>query len=286
MPKFLRPAEGTYTATATKPVPPFDGRKPLIAGNWKMNLNHLEAIALVQRLAFSLKEELFHTVEVAVLPPFVDIRSVQTLIDGDNLLIKYGAQDLSQHDSGAYTGDISGAMLAKLGCSFVTVGHSERRQYHGEDDALVNVKIKAAYRHGITPIVCIGEGLDVREDGGQVPHCTAQLDGALAGIPAEQAESIVIAYEPIWAIGTGKVATPDDAQEVCVAIRGRLEELYSPEVAAQVRVLYGGSVKATNAGEIVAEADIDGALVGGASLDGDEFAGICLAARPAKATRR
>jgi triosephosphate isomerase (TIM) len=285
MPKFLRPAEGTYTATATKPIPPFDGRKPLIAGNWKMNLNHLEAIGLVQKLAFSLKEELFHTVEVAVLPPFVDIRSVQTLIDGDNLLIKYGAQDLSQHDSGAYTGDISGAMLAKLGCSFVTVGHSERRQYHGEDDALVNAKVKAAYRHGITPIVCIGEGLDVREDGGQVPHCTSQLDGALAGIPAEQAESIVIAYEPIWAIGTGKVATPDDAQEVCVAIRGRLEELYSPELAAQVRVLYGGSVKATNAGEIVAQPDVDGALVGGASLDGDEFAGICLAARPAKAKR-
>jgi triosephosphate isomerase (TIM) len=286
MPKFLRPAEGTYTATATKPIPPFDGRKPLIAGNWKMNLNHLEAIALVQRLAFSLKEELFHTVEVAVLPPFVDIRSVQTLIDGDNLLIKYGAQDLSQHDSGAYTGDISAAMLAKLGCSFVTVGHSERRQYHGEDDALVNAKIKAAYRHGITPIVCIGEGLDVREEGDQVPHCTAQLDGALAGIPAEHAESIVIAYEPIWAIGTGKVATPEDAQEVCVAIRARLEELYSPELATQVRVLYGGSVKATNAREIVAQPDIDGALVGGASLDGDEFAGICLSVRPAKATRR
>ena len=285
MPKFLRPAEGTYTATATKPIPPYDGRKPLIAGNWKMNLNHLEAIALVQKLAFSLKEEVFHTVQVAVLPPFVDIRSVQTLIDGDNLLIEYGAQDISQHDSGAYTGDISGTMLAKLGCSYVTIGHSERRQYHGEDDALVNAKIKAAYRHGITPIVCVGEGLDVREDGGQVPHCTGQLDGALAGIPAEQAESIVIAYEPIWAIGTGKVATPDDAQEVCVAIRGRLEQLYSPELAARVRVLYGGSVKATNAGEIVAQPDIDGALVGGASLDGEEFAGICLAARPAKAKR-
>jgi triosephosphate isomerase (TIM) len=285
MPKFLRATEGSYNATATKPVPPYDGRKPFIAGNWKMNLNHLEAIALVQKLAFSLKEELFHTVQVAVLPPYVDIRSVQTLIDGDRLLIEYGAQDLSQHDSGAYTGDISGAMLAKLGCHFVVVGHSERRQYHGEDDALVNAKIKAAYRHGITPILCVGEGLDVREAGEHVPHCTTQLDGALAGIPAEQAESIVIAYEPIWAIGTGEVATPDDAQEVCAATRGRLEQLYSPELADRVRILYGGSVKANNAAEIVAQKDIDGALVGGASLDGEEFAGICLAARPTKAKR-
>jgi triosephosphate isomerase len=285
VPKFLRGNDGTYNATSTKPIPPFDGRKPLIAGNWKMHLNHLEAIALVQKLAFSLKEELFHTVEVAVLPPFTAIRSVQTLIDGDRLLIEYGAQDLSPHDAGAYTGDVSGTMLAKLGCSYVTVGHSERRHYHGEDDATVNSKVVAAYRNGITPILCVGENIDIREQGGQVPHCTSQLDGALANIAAEQAESIVIAYEPVWAIGTGKVATPDDAQAVCVAIRGRLEELYSPELAAGVRILYGGSVKSTNAAEIVAQHDIDGALVGGASLDGDEFAGICLAARPAKARR-
>jgi triosephosphate isomerase len=285
VPKFLRPSDTTFNAVSTKPIPPFEGRKPLIAGNWKMHLNHLEAIALVQKLAFSLKEELFHTVQVAVLPPFTHIRSVQTLIDGDKLLIEYGAQDLSPHDSGAYTGDISGPMLAKLGCRYVVVGHSERRQYHAEDDATVNTKIVAAFRNGLTPILCVGEGIYVREDGGQVPHCTTQLDGALAGIPAEQAESIVIAYEPVWAIGTGKVATPDDAQEVCVAIRGRLEQLYSPELAAGVRILYGGSVKSTNAGEILAQPDIDGALVGGASLDADEFAGICLAARPAKARR-
>jgi triosephosphate isomerase len=285
VPKFLRPSDATYNATSSKPLPPFEGRKPLIAGNWKMHLNHLEAIALVQKLAFSLKEELFHTVEVAVLPPFTDIRSVQTLIDGDRLLIEYGAQDLSPHDAGAHTGDISGTMLAKLGCSYVVVGHSERREHHHEDDATVNSKIVAAYRNGITPIVCVGENVDVREDGGQIEHCTGQLAGALAKIPAEQAESIVIAYEPIWAIGTGKVATPDDAQEVCVAIRGRLEQLYSPELAAGVRILYGGSVKATNAGEILARADVDGALVGGASLDADEFAGICLAARPAEARR-
>src|SRR5664279_1628248 len=180
MAKFLR--SDTYSASATKPPPPFEGRKPLIAGNWKMNLNHLEAIALVQKLAFSLKEELFHTVEVAVLPPFVDIRSVQTLIDGDRLLIEYGAQDLSPHDSGAYTGDISGPMLAKLGCAYVLVGHSERRQYHAETNEVVNSKIVAAYRNGLTPILCIGEPLEVRETLGQVGHCSAQLDGALVGI--------------------------------------------------------------------------------------------------------
>ncbi len=237
----------------------------------------------MQKLAFSLKEELFHTVQVAVLPPFVDIRSVQTLIDGDRLLIEYGAQDLSPHDSGAYTGDISGTMLAKLGCRFVTVGHSERREHHHEDDATVNAKTKAAFRHGITPIVCVGENVDVREAGEHITHCTRQIDGALAGLTTEQMESLVIAYEPVWAIGTGKVATPEDAQQVCAAIRSRIGQLYSPELAEQVRVLYGGSVKANNAAEILAQPDIDGALVGGASLDGEQFAGICLAARPAKA---
>jgi len=255
-------------------------RKPLIAGNWKMNLNHLEAIALTQKIAFSLKEEHFSAVETVVLPPFVDLRSVQTLVDGDRLLIGYGAQDLSPHDAGAYTGDISGTMLAKLGCSYVIVGHSERRQHHGEDDAMVNAKTKAAYRHGLTPILCIGELLEVREAEGHVAHCVTQLDAALDGITAEQATTIVIAYEPVWAIGTGKVATPADAQEVCAAIRSRLGELYSSELAAGVRVLYGGSVKAANAAEIVAQPDIDGALVGGASLDGPEFATIVLAARP------
>jgi triosephosphate isomerase (TIM) len=254
------------------------GRKPLIAGNWKMNLNHLEAIGLVQKLAFSLKENHFANTEVAVIPPFVDIRSVQTLVDGDRLLIRYGAQDLSPFDSGAYTGDISGPMLAKLGCTFVVVGHSERRQYHAEDDAVVNSKVVAAYRNGLTPILCVGEPLEIRQADGQIAHCSAQLDGALANVSAEHAESLVIAYEPIWAIGTGEVATPANAQEVCGALRTRLGELYSPSLAAGVRVLYGGSVKSTNAGEILAQPDVDGALVGGASLDGEEFAGICIAA--------
>jgi triosephosphate isomerase (TIM) len=263
-------------------VPP--QRKPLIAGNWKMNLNHLEAIALTQKIAFSLKEEHLTVVEAVVLPPFVDLRSVQTLVDGDRLLIGYGAQDLSPHESGAYTGDISGAMLAKLGCSYVVVGHSERREHHGEDDALVNAKVKAAYRHEIVPILCIGETLDVREADRQIAHCVAQLDGALAGVTAEQAASIVIAYEPVWAIGTGKVATPADAQEVCAAIREQLGVRYTTELAAGVRILYGGSVKASNATEIVAQPDVDGALVGGASLDGPEFATIVLAARPGRTT--
>ncbi|TLS42471.1 triose-phosphate isomerase [Streptomyces montanus] len=250
------------------------GRTPLMAGNWKMNLNHLEAIAHVQKLAFALADKDYEAVEVAVLPPFTDLRSVQTLVDGDKLKIKYGAQDLSAHDSGAYTGEISGSMLAKLKCTYVVIGHSERRQYHNETDELCNAKVKAAYKHGLTPILCVGEGLEIRKAGNQVSHTLAQVDGALKDIPAEQAESIVIAYEPVWAIGTGEVATPEDAQEVCGAIRGRLAELYSQELADQVRIQYGGSVKAGNVAAIMAQPDVDGALIGGASLDADEFVKI------------
>ncbi|HET6358358.1 triose-phosphate isomerase [Streptomyces sp.] len=249
-------------------------RIPLMAGNWKMNLNHLEAIAHVQKLAFALADKDYEAVEVAVLPPFTDLRSVQTLVDGDKLKIKYGAQDISAHDSGAYTGEISGPMLAKLKCTYVTVGHSERRQYHAETDELCNAKVKAAFKHGLTPILCVGEGLDIRKAGNQVEYTLAQLDGGLADVPAEQAESIVIAYEPVWAIGTGEVATPEDAQEVCGAIRGRLAELYSEELAAKVRIQYGGSVKAGNVAAIMAQPDVDGALVGGAALDAEEFVKI------------
>ncbi|MFJ3333671.1 triose-phosphate isomerase [Streptomyces sp. NPDC086766] len=249
-------------------------RTPLMAGNWKMNLNHLEAIAHVQKLAFALADKDYEAVEVAVLPPFTDLRSVQTLVDGDKLQIKYGAQDISQHDSGAYTGEISGPMLAKLKCTYVVIGHSERRQYHAESDELVNAKTKAAFRHGLTPILCVGEELAVREAGNQVSHTLAQVEGGLKDLPAEQAESIVIAYEPVWAIGTGKVCGAEDAQEVCAAIRGKIAELYSQDVADKVRIQYGGSVKAGNVAEIMAQADIDGALVGGASLDADEFVKI------------
>jgi triosephosphate isomerase len=251
-------------------------RTPLMAGNWKMNLDHQQATHLVQKLAWTLDDAKhdFTDVEVAVVPPFTDLRSVQTLVDGDKLGLRYGAQDLSVHESGAYTGEVSGQMLAKLGCTYVVVGHSERREYHHEDDALVNAKVKAVLRHGMRPIMCIGEGLEVRRAGGQVEHTLAQLAGGLVGVPGEQAAIAVIAYEPVWAIGTGEVATPDDAQEVCRAIRARLGELYSPELAAGVRVLYGGSVKASNIAGIMAEPDVDGALVGGASLDAAEFASI------------
>ncbi|MFI9391424.1 triose-phosphate isomerase [Streptomyces bauhiniae] len=249
-------------------------RTPIMAGNWKMNLNHLEAIAHVQKLAFALADKDYEAVEVAVLPPFTDLRSVQTLVDGDKLKIKYGAQDISRHDSGAYTGEISGPMLAKLKCSYVLAGHSERRQYHHETDDVVNAKVKAAFRNGLTPILCVGEELDVREAGNHVEHTLAQVEGGLKDVPAEQAENVVIAYEPVWAIGTGKVCGSDDAQEVCGAIRGKLAELYSQDIADKIRIQYGGSVKSGNVAEIMAKPDIDGALVGGASLDTDEFVKI------------
>ncbi|GAA5117974.1 triose-phosphate isomerase [Pseudonocardia adelaidensis] len=253
-------------------------RKPLIAGNWKMNCNHLEAIGLVQKIAFALPEKYFDKVEVAVLPPFTDIRSVQTLIDGDQLRLVHGAQDLSPYDSGAYTGDVSGAMLAKLGCRYVVVGHSERREIHGEDDALVNRKVHAAIKHGIVPILCVGENLAVRESGEHVAHTTRQVTAALAKVQSQHVQTLVIAYEPVWAIGTGRVASAADAQEVCAAIREAVSAAYGEAVATTVRVLYGGSVKAKNVGEIVAEKDVDGALVGGASLDADEFAQLCAIA--------
>ncbi|MEU8612727.1 triose-phosphate isomerase [Actinoplanes sp. NPDC048791] len=249
-------------------------RRPIMAGNWKMNLNHFEAILLVQKLAASLTEQQLTDVEAVVLPPYTDLRSVQTAIDGDKVLIRYGAQDLSEHKGGAHTGDISGSMLAKLGCTYVVVGHSERRQFHHEDDALVNAKVKAALANDLTPILCVGEGLEIREAASHVPHCCSQLDGALDGLKAEQVKNIVIAYEPVWAIGTGKTATPDDAQEVCGAIRARLAEKYGAETADAVRVQYGGSVKAANIAAIMAQPDVDGALIGGASLDAEEFASI------------
>ncbi|GGC58986.1 triose-phosphate isomerase [Hoyosella rhizosphaerae] len=253
-------------------------RKPLIAGNWKMNMNHLESIALVQKIAFALPEKYYAKVDVTVIPPFTDLRSVQQIVDSDKLKLRYGAQDMSEHDSGAYTGDISGPMLAKLGCTFVVVGHSERRTYHYEDDAVVARKAKAALKHGITPIICIGEGLDIREAGDHVDYNINQLRGSLDGLTQKELAKIVIAYEPVWAIGTGKVASAADAQEVCAAIRSELSRIASPETAAKTRVLYGGSVTSKNIASIVAESDVDGALVGGASLKSDEFAQLCAVA--------
>ena len=250
------------------------GRKPLIAGNWKMNLNHLEAIAVTQKLAFLLNEKDYEASDIALLPPFVDIRSVQTLIDGDRLPLLYGAQDLSPFPSGAYTGDISGAMLAKLGCTFVVVGHSERRAHHGESDSLGNSKVKAALSAGLTPILCVGESDEIRTAQSHLTYVVEQLNGSLAGITPAQVRKVVIAYEPIWAIGTGKSATPEDAQEMAQALRTRIAKLANSQVASQIRILYGGSVKAALIKEIMALPDVDGVLVGGASLDPEEFAKI------------
>jgi triosephosphate isomerase len=266
----------------TVPEVPAEVRRPLMAGNWKMNLNHLEAISLTQKLAFSLNEKQLSDVEVVVLPPFTDLRSVQTLIDGDKLLLGYGAQDLSPHQSGAYTGDISGPMLAKLGCQYVVVGHSERRALHHEDDELVNAKVKAALNNDIAPILCVGEGLGHREADNHVEHTVGQLNAALDGLKTEQVDRVIVAYEPVWAIGTGKTATPENAQEVIGAIRARINELHPGPCANRVRILYGGSVKAANIASIMAMPDIDGALVGGASLQAEEFVSICRFAEHVK----
>jgi triosephosphate isomerase len=249
-------------------------RKPLIAGNWKMNLNHLEAIAVTQKLSYSLDDKDYDAVDVVVLPPFTDIRSVQTLIDGDRLRLSYVGQDLSPDASGAFTGDISGSMLNKLGCSYVAVGHSERRAIHNEGDEIVNRKIKAALANEITPIFCVGEELSIREAGTHVEHVLNQIRNGLKGFHKPDLKKIVFAYEPVWAIGTGKTASAEDAQEVCAAIRIELAKIGSTEIAEAARILYGGSVKSSNIVEIMKQEDIDGVLVGGASLDAEEFARI------------
>ncbi len=245
-----------------------------MAGNWKMNLNHLEAIAVAQKLVYSLNDADYDAVDVAIIPPFTDIRSIQTLIDGDRLRLTYGAQDLSPEASGAFTGDISGSMLHKLGCTYVLVGHSERRAIHEESDALVNRKMKAALAHEMVPIMCVGEELSVRESGAHVSHVIRQIRAGVESLTKPDLKKIVIAYEPVWAIGTGKVATPEDAQEVCAAIREEIENLASAQIAQAMRILYGGSVKSSNVREIMAKPDVDGALIGGASLDPQEFANI------------
>ncbi|MDN5977138.1 triose-phosphate isomerase [Acidipropionibacterium jensenii] len=251
-------------------------RKPILAGNWKMNLDHLAGLSLVQDLGAALadKDHDPSKAEAVVIPPFTDIRTVQVLVEGDKLPIAWGAQDISAHDDGAYTGEISGSMLAALKCSYVVVGHSERRQYHAESDALVNAKAKKVIEYGMTPIICCGEALEVRKAGKHVEHTVAQIEGALAGIDAADVAKLVIAYEPIWAIGTGETATADDAQEVCGAIRKAVEKLYDAPTAEAVRIQYGGSVKPGNVVEIMSKSDVDGALVGGASLKAGDFADI------------
>jgi len=250
-------------------------RTPLIAGNWKMNHDHLEAIQSAQKLAFAFPKDGYEYVDIALTVPFTDLRSIQTLVEGDKLKITYGAQDVSEHDNGAYTGDISAVMLEKLGCSWVVVGHSERREYHSETNEQVATKAAKAIEHGIAPIVCVGEPLEVREAGEHVSFVVQQARESLAGVDLSKA---VIAYEPVWAIGTGKVASAEDAQEVCHGIRELVRELSDDSVADAIRILYGGSVKADTVAEIISQPDVDGGLVGGASLDGQDFAKLAAAA--------
>ncbi|MET0673260.1 MAG: triose-phosphate isomerase [Microbacterium pygmaeum] len=250
------------------------GRVPLIAGNWKMNLDHLQAVAFVQKLHWALKDAKHEvgSVEVAVFPPFTDIRTVQTLIDADKIAFSLGAQDLSTHDAGAYTGEISGAFLSKLNCGYVIIGHSERREYHDETDEVVAAKVQAALRHELVPVICVGETLEQREESGPTAVSVGQLEVALEGVPS--GADIVVAYEPVWAIGTGQVASPEQAQEVCAALRTVIAEKLGQDAADRTRVLYGGSVKSGNVASFMREPDVDGALVGGASLVVDEFAAI------------
>ena len=254
--------------------PATSGRTPLLAGNWKMNLDHLQAIAFVQKLAWTLKDAQHDTAsaEVAVFPPFTDLRSVQTLVNADDLAIAYGGQDISAHDSGAYTGELSGAFLAALDTKYVIVGHSERREYHGETDEAIAAKVAAAHRHGIVPIICVGETADDLEQHGPSAVPVAQLRIALEG--AAKGSDIVVAYEPVWAIGSGQAATSDQAQQVCAALRVLIAEVLGDDVAQATRILYGGSVKAANIAGFMREPDVDGALVGGASLQLEEFASI------------
>jgi triosephosphate isomerase len=251
-----------------------NARTPFIAGNWKMNLDHLQAIALVQKLAWTLKDANhdYKTAEVAVFPPFTDIRSVQNLVDADKLEVKYGAQDISMHDSGAYTGEISGVFLKALGAAYVIIGHSERRQYHGENDEIVGNKVKAALKHDVVPVLCVGESEAELEEFGPSAVPVAQLKAALEGVSADA--DIVVAYEPVWAIGTGKVATEEQAEQVCAALRAALVETLGSAGAERTRILYGGSVKANNIAGFMRQPNIDGALVGGASLDVAEFSSI------------
>lgn len=252
---------------------------PLISGNWKMNHNHLEAIHTIEKLHFRLSKEDFAHADVSVHPPFTDLRSVQTFLAGEkHARIVLGAQNAHAEEKGAFTGEVSVTMVAKLDCAYVIVGHSERRQLFGETDEMVNAKVKAVLKHAMVPIMCCGETLDQREAGEAETVVRAQIVAGLVKVKAEDVAKIVIAYEPIWAIGTGRTATADDAQAMCAAVRAQVTETFGSEAGVRVRVQYGGSAKANNAGELLAMDDIDGLLVGGASLDPDEFAKIIQAA--------
>jgi triosephosphate isomerase (TIM) len=249
-------------------------RKPLISGNWKMNLNHWETVATLDKLRYLLSDADLAEVEVSVHPPFTDIRSAQTLLESEKVDVALGAQNCHWEEKGAFTGEVSPTFLAKLNVTYVIVGHSERRELFGETDEDVNRKAKAVLAHGMVPILCVGETLEEREAGTTDAKVTGQVRAGLAKVSAEQVGNMVIAYEPIWAIGTGRTATSDDAQTVCSSIRATVADVSGAAAAATVRIQYGGSVKPDNAAELMAQPDIDGALVGGASLDPDDFAKI------------
>ena len=249
-------------------------RKPIISGNWKMHKNHFEAIQAVQKLHYRLDGDDHESVIVTVHPPFTDLRSIQTVIEADRMKIELGAQNCHWEDHGAYTGEVSPSMLAKLDVAYVIVGHSERREYFAETDESVNLKVKAVQAAGMVPIMCCGETLEQREAGEAESWVEGQIVAGLAGLGGAEVASLVIAYEPIWAIGTGRTATSEDAQAMCAHIRGVVRGAFGDDAAAQVRIQYGGSVKPGNIAELMSQADIDGALVGGASLEPDEFAAI------------
>lgn len=249
-------------------------RKPLISGNWKMNLNHFEALKLVQELSYQVSRNDLDLVDVSLHPPFTDIRTVQTVLDADRLGFLLGAQHCHHEDSGAFTGEVSPAMLAKMNVAYVIAGHSERREIFGDSDELVNLKVKAILKHEMIPILCCGETLAERESGDAERKITTQILAGLAGVDSEQVAGIVIAYEPIWAIGTGRTASAEDAQTMCAHVRATVAEASGEDAAAMVRIQYGGSVKPDNAAELMNQPDIDGALVGGACLEAESFGRI------------
>ena len=257
-------------------------RKPLVAGNWKMNFDHLEATYFVQKLAWLLRDAHFdfRGCEVALFPSFTSLRSVQVLVQADKLNVAYGAQSVSVTNQGAFTGDISADMIAHLGCSYVIIGHSERRKYHPEDDANIVDQVRAVFAAGMRPILCVGESFEERRQGIELDFAVGQVRDVTRDLNEDEASKLIVAYEPVWAIGTGMVATPQSAQEAAQAIRADLAATFNAKVADQVRILYGGSVSSKNAAELIGEPDVDGFLVGGASLEVEEFARVCrLAAK-------
>ncbi len=249
-------------------------RKPLISGNWKMHLNHFEAIQIIQTLSYQLDSNDYEACDVSVHPPFTDLRSVQTVIESDRIPILLGAQHCHFEEKGAFTGEVSPGMLEKLNVKYVVVGHSERREIFGEEDQMINAKVKAIFKHSMVPILCVGETIDEREEGNAQSKVQRQIESGLKGIGREKISSMVIAYEPIWAIGTGMTATPADAQEMCAFVRSCVKKIAGGASANALRIQYGGSVKPVNAAELLSQSDIDGALVGGASLEAESFSRI------------